>query len=81
MDVSLEAELLVAGSDEGVMAVWSLADKQLIHSLQGHTGQSVFIVITIPTTLIIKTILTNHIIYTILTITTAKITTYYLRTQ
>lgn len=39
-DVSLEAELLVAGSDDGVVAVWSLADQQLIHSLLGHTGQS-----------------------------------------
>ncbi|KAM7387824.1 hypothetical protein PAMP_024037 [Pampus punctatissimus] len=38
VDVSLEAELLVAGSDEGVMAVWSLADKQLMHTLQGHTA-------------------------------------------
>ncbi|XP_044216744.1 LOW QUALITY PROTEIN: NACHT domain- and WD repeat-containing protein 1 [Thunnus albacares] len=38
VDVSLEAELLVAGSDEGVVAVWSLADKQLIHTLQGHTA-------------------------------------------
>ncbi|KAE8294698.1 NACHT domain- and WD repeat-containing protein 1 [Larimichthys crocea] len=37
-DVSLEAELLVAGSDDGVVAVWSLADQQLIHSLLGHTG-------------------------------------------
>ncbi|XP_074523717.1 NACHT domain- and WD repeat-containing protein 1 [Halichoeres trimaculatus] len=38
VDVSVEAELLVAGSDDGVVAVWSLADQQLIHCLQGHTG-------------------------------------------
>uniref|UniRef100_A0A8P4KHN5 NACHT domain-containing protein n=2 Tax=Dicentrarchus labrax TaxID=13489 RepID=A0A8P4KHN5_DICLA len=37
-DISVEAELLVAGSDDGVVAVWSLADQQLIHSLLGHTG-------------------------------------------
>lgn len=40
MDVSVEAELLLAGSDDGVVAVWSLADQQLIHCLLGHTGQS-----------------------------------------
>nr|XP_046248190.1 NACHT domain- and WD repeat-containing protein 1 [Scatophagus argus] len=38
VDVGVEAELLVAGSDDGVVAVWSLADQQLIHSLLGHTG-------------------------------------------
>ncbi|XP_036971746.1 NACHT domain- and WD repeat-containing protein 1 [Acanthopagrus latus] len=38
MDVSVEAELLLAGSDDGVVAVWSLADQQLIHCLLGHTG-------------------------------------------
>lgn len=40
VDVSVEAELLVAGSDEGVVAVWSLSDQQLVHTLLGHTGQS-----------------------------------------
>lgn len=40
MDVSVEAELLLAGSDDGVVAVWSLVDQQLIHFLLGHTGQS-----------------------------------------
>ena len=40
MDVSVEAELLLAGSDDGMVAVWSLADQQLIHCLLGHTGQS-----------------------------------------
>lgn len=40
MDVSVEAELLVSGSDDGVVVVWSLADQQLIHTLLGHTGQS-----------------------------------------
>ncbi|KAM9358458.1 NACHT domain- and WD repeat-containing protein 1 [Symphorus nematophorus] len=38
VDISVEAELLVAGSDDGVVAAWSLADRQLIHSLLGHTG-------------------------------------------
>ncbi|XP_034564229.1 NACHT domain- and WD repeat-containing protein 1 [Notolabrus celidotus] len=38
LDISVEAELLVAGSDDGVVAVWSLIDQQLIHSLMGHTG-------------------------------------------
>ncbi|XP_071342720.1 NACHT domain- and WD repeat-containing protein 1 [Trachinotus anak] len=38
VDVSVEAELLVAGSDDGVVAVWSLTDQHLIHTLQGHTG-------------------------------------------
>uniref|UniRef100_A0A671VJS9 NACHT and WD repeat domain containing 1 n=1 Tax=Sparus aurata TaxID=8175 RepID=A0A671VJS9_SPAAU len=38
VDVSVEAELLLAGSDDGVVAVWSLADQQLIHFLLGHTG-------------------------------------------
>ncbi|XP_037624904.1 NACHT domain- and WD repeat-containing protein 1 isoform X1 [Sebastes umbrosus] len=38
VDTSMEAELLVAGSDDGVVAVWSLADQLLVHSLLGHTG-------------------------------------------
>ncbi|KAM7011931.1 LOW QUALITY PROTEIN: NACHT domain- and WD repeat-containing protein 1 [Tautogolabrus adspersus] len=38
LDLSVEAELLVAGSDDGVVAVWSLADQQLVYSLFGHTG-------------------------------------------
>ncbi|XP_070817792.1 NACHT domain- and WD repeat-containing protein 1 [Chaetodon trifascialis] len=38
VDLGVEAELLVAGSDDGVVAVWSLADQQLRHSLLGHTG-------------------------------------------
>ncbi|KAK5869245.1 hypothetical protein PBY51_023979 [Eleginops maclovinus] len=38
VDIDVEAELLVAGSDGGVVAVWSLADQQLVHSLLGHTG-------------------------------------------
>lgn len=46
LDVSVEAELLVAGSDDGVMAVWSLADKQLIHTLLGHTGRCVGVLTT-----------------------------------
>ena len=43
VDISMEAELLVAGSDDGAVAVWSLADHQLIHSLLGHTGQCVLV--------------------------------------
>ncbi|XP_033996817.1 NACHT domain- and WD repeat-containing protein 1 [Trematomus bernacchii] len=38
VDLNVEAELLVAGSDGGVVAVWSLSDHQLVHSLLGHTG-------------------------------------------
>ncbi|XP_039984385.1 NACHT domain- and WD repeat-containing protein 1 [Xiphias gladius] len=38
LDVSVKAELLVAGSDDGVVAVWSLSDQQLMHTLLGHTG-------------------------------------------
>uniref|UniRef100_UPI0037E90AD6 NACHT domain- and WD repeat-containing protein 1 n=1 Tax=Semicossyphus pulcher TaxID=241346 RepID=UPI0037E90AD6 len=46
MDVSVEAELLVAGSDDGVVAVWSLTDHQLVHSLQGHTGAVLSVKVT-----------------------------------
>lgn len=38
VEVSVAADLLVAGSDDGRMAVWSLTDLQLVHSLFGHTG-------------------------------------------
>lgn len=38
VEVSVEEELLVVGSDDGVVSVWSLADQQLIHLLLGHTG-------------------------------------------
>ncbi|XP_075997595.1 NACHT domain- and WD repeat-containing protein 1 [Genypterus blacodes] len=38
LHVSPEAELLVAGSDDGVIAVWSLADMTLTHTLLGHTA-------------------------------------------
>ncbi|XP_042339711.1 NACHT domain- and WD repeat-containing protein 1 [Plectropomus leopardus] len=38
MDVGVEAELLVAGSDDGTVAVWSLAEQQLVHTLLGHMG-------------------------------------------
>lgn len=38
LEVSVAAGLLVAGSDDGRMAVWNLADRQLVHSLFGHTG-------------------------------------------
>ncbi|KAG7513905.1 NACHT domain-containing and WD repeat-containing 1 [Solea senegalensis] len=46
LDVSLEAELLVAGSDEGVVAVWSLVDQQLVHTLLGHTGSVLLVKVT-----------------------------------
>lgn len=39
LDVSVEADLLVAGSDDGGVVVWSLRDQQLIRTLLGHTGQ------------------------------------------
>ncbi|XP_034386187.1 NACHT domain- and WD repeat-containing protein 1, partial [Cyclopterus lumpus] len=38
VDVCVEAGLLVAGSDDGMVAAWSLADQRLVHSLLGHTG-------------------------------------------
>ncbi|XP_029987509.1 NACHT domain- and WD repeat-containing protein 1, partial [Sphaeramia orbicularis] len=38
LDVSLEAGLLVAGCDDGVVVVWSLDDQQLMHILLGHTA-------------------------------------------
>ncbi|KAM3619409.1 uncharacterized protein V6R79_007732 [Siganus canaliculatus] len=39
VDISVEAELLVAGSADGVVVVWSLTDQHLVHSLLGHTGE------------------------------------------
>ncbi|XP_075340638.1 NACHT domain- and WD repeat-containing protein 1 [Odontesthes bonariensis] len=38
LDVSAALRLLVAGSEDGVVAVWSLVDKQLVHTLQGPTA-------------------------------------------
>ncbi|XP_030584090.1 NACHT domain- and WD repeat-containing protein 1 [Archocentrus centrarchus] len=38
VEVSMEAKLLVAGSDDGVVAVWSLVNHQLVHTLLGHTA-------------------------------------------
>ncbi|XP_068176521.1 NACHT domain- and WD repeat-containing protein 1 [Antennarius striatus] len=38
VDVSRRAGLLLAGSDDGAVAVWSLGDQQLVHFLLGHTG-------------------------------------------
>lgn len=38
--VSVAADVLVAGSEDGRMAVWNLTDRQLVHSLFGHTGLS-----------------------------------------
>lgn len=40
VEVSVAADLLVAGSDGGRMAVWNLEDRQLVHLLLGHTGGS-----------------------------------------
>uniref|UniRef100_A0A3B4B776 Uncharacterized protein n=1 Tax=Periophthalmus magnuspinnatus TaxID=409849 RepID=A0A3B4B776_9GOBI len=42
-DVCVEEELVVAGSDDGVIGVWSIPDAQLLHTLLGHT---VFMVLT-----------------------------------
>ncbi|XP_054645596.1 NACHT domain- and WD repeat-containing protein 1 [Dunckerocampus dactyliophorus] len=38
VDVSVEAELLVAGSDQGFVAAWSLADLHLERTLSAHTA-------------------------------------------
>nr|XP_057929905.1 NACHT domain- and WD repeat-containing protein 1 [Doryrhamphus excisus]XP_057929906.1 NACHT domain- and WD repeat-containing protein 1 [Doryrhamphus excisus] len=38
VDISVEAGLLVAGSDKGVMAAWSLADRHLERTLSAHTA-------------------------------------------
>ncbi|CAI5639334.1 unnamed protein product [Oreochromis niloticus] len=38
MDISVVTKLLVAGSDDGVVEVWSMLDKQLVHTLLGHTA-------------------------------------------
>ncbi|XP_040896943.1 NACHT domain- and WD repeat-containing protein 1 [Toxotes jaculatrix] len=46
VDVSVEAELLVAGSDDGVVEVWSLRDQQLVHNLLGHTGAVLSVKVT-----------------------------------
>ncbi|XP_035800842.2 NACHT domain- and WD repeat-containing protein 1 isoform X1 [Amphiprion ocellaris] len=43
VDISTEMKLLVAGSDDGVVAVWSLADKQLRHTLLGHTAAILYV--------------------------------------
>uniref|UniRef100_A0A3Q3K829 NACHT and WD repeat domain containing 1 n=2 Tax=Monopterus albus TaxID=43700 RepID=A0A3Q3K829_MONAL len=46
MDISVEAGLLVAGSDDGGVAVWSLRDQQLIHTLLGHTAAVLSVKVT-----------------------------------
>ncbi|KAM9848826.1 NACHT domain- and WD repeat-containing protein 1 [Aulostomus maculatus] len=38
LDISKEAELLVAGSADGVLVVWSLTEKQLVDTLVGHAA-------------------------------------------
>ncbi|XP_037530358.1 NACHT domain- and WD repeat-containing protein 1 [Nematolebias whitei] len=38
VDVSTVVQLLVSGSDDGVVMVWSLMDHQLVHTLLGHTA-------------------------------------------
>ncbi|XP_055363953.1 NACHT domain- and WD repeat-containing protein 1 isoform X1 [Betta splendens] len=43
MDVSVEAELLVVGSDDGGVTVWSLRDQHLLHSALGHTDAVLFV--------------------------------------
>ncbi|XP_031731172.1 NACHT domain- and WD repeat-containing protein 1 [Anarrhichthys ocellatus] len=47
VDVSVEAGLVVAGSDDGMVAVWSLADQRLVHSLLGHTGAVLFVKVVV----------------------------------
>ncbi|XP_037674481.1 NACHT domain- and WD repeat-containing protein 1 isoform X2 [Choloepus didactylus] len=36
---SLEEELLVVGTQEGIVAVWDMKEHQVIHLLTGHTGE------------------------------------------
>ncbi|XP_062251584.1 NACHT domain- and WD repeat-containing protein 1 [Platichthys flesus] len=38
LDVSVEAELLALGLDDGVVMVLRLSDQQLLHTLLGHSG-------------------------------------------
>ncbi|KAK5617159.1 hypothetical protein CRENBAI_011653 [Crenichthys baileyi] len=38
LDIDVAVQLLVTGSAGGVVAVWSLEDKQLVHALQGPPG-------------------------------------------
>ncbi|XP_055077553.1 NACHT domain- and WD repeat-containing protein 1 [Periophthalmus magnuspinnatus] len=45
-DVCVEEELVVAGSDDGVIGVWSIPDAQLLHTLLGHTGAVLVVRVT-----------------------------------
>lgn len=38
--LDVTGQLLVSGSADGVVAVWSLVDKHLLHVLQGHSGET-----------------------------------------
>uniref|UniRef100_A0A3Q2E3W5 NACHT and WD repeat domain containing 1 n=1 Tax=Cyprinodon variegatus TaxID=28743 RepID=A0A3Q2E3W5_CYPVA len=40
LDISVALQLLVTGSADGMVAVWDLSDRQLVHALQGPTGES-----------------------------------------
>uniref|UniRef100_A0A3Q1HHR0 NACHT and WD repeat domain containing 1 n=1 Tax=Anabas testudineus TaxID=64144 RepID=A0A3Q1HHR0_ANATE len=46
LDISVEADLLVAGSDDGGVAVWSLRDQQLLHTLLEHTDAVLSVKVT-----------------------------------
>ncbi|XP_015232013.1 PREDICTED: NACHT domain- and WD repeat-containing protein 1 [Cyprinodon variegatus] len=37
LDISVALQLLVTGSADGMVAVWDLSDRQLVHALQGPT--------------------------------------------
>lgn len=37
---SLEEKLLVVGTQDGILAVWDMEEKQVIHILTGHTGEA-----------------------------------------
>lgn len=37
---SLEEKLLVVGTQDGILAVWDMEEKQVIQILTGHTGEA-----------------------------------------
>ena len=37
---SLEEKLLLVGTQEGMVAVWDMAEQQVVHILPGHTGEA-----------------------------------------
>ncbi|KAJ0065720.1 hypothetical protein NL108_017248, partial [Boleophthalmus pectinirostris] len=46
VDVCVEEDLVVAGSDDGVIGVWSLPDAQLLHTLLAHTAAVLVVRVT-----------------------------------